>query len=119
MTTAQIAHQLKTLCEQGKFDSALKELFATDAVSIEPRATSDFDKETKGLDGLLAKGDKWNKMVEKQHSFEISEPVVAGQSFALTMHFDVTMKERGRMDMTELCLYKVENGKIVSEEFFM
>jgi hypothetical protein len=29
------------------------------------------------------------------------------------------MKERGEMDMTELCVYKVKDGKITSEEFFM
>jgi len=42
---------------------------------------------------------------------------VAGSSFACTMHMDVTMKGQGRMDMTELCVYQVKDGKIVSEQF--
>jgi len=29
------------------------------------------------------------------------------------------MKERGHMDMTELCVYQVKDGKIISEQFFM
>ncbi|HEX3768939.1 MAG TPA: SnoaL-like domain-containing protein [Puia sp.] len=28
------------------------------------------------------------------------------------------MKGQGRMQMDEICVYQVENGKIVSEQFF-
>jgi predicted ester cyclase len=49
----------------------------------------------------------------------ISDPLVAGDSFACTMYMDVTMKGSKRMAMTELCIYKVKDGKIVSEEFIM
>jgi hypothetical protein len=31
---------------------------------------------------------------------------------------DVTMKGQGRMQMTELCVYVVKDGKIVSEQFY-
>ena len=119
MTTEQIAKRLKELCEQGQFEHAIKELFSTDAESIEPSASPDFARETRGTDAILAKGKKWNEMVEEQHGFEISEPVIAEDSFALTMHIDVTMKERGRMNHKELCVYKVSDGRIVSEQFFM
>ena len=119
MTTELIAKRLKELCEQGQFEHAIKELFSTDAESIEPNTSPDFARETRGTDAILAKGKKWNEMVEEQHGFEISEPVVAQDSFALTMHIDVTMKERGRMNHKELCVYKVSGGRIVSEQFFM
>ena len=119
MTTEQIARRLKELCDQGQFEHALKELFSSDAVSIEPNESPDFAMETKGIDAILAKGKKWNEMVAEQHSFEISEPLIASDSFALTMHIDVTMKGRGRMNHKELCIYKVSGGKIVSEQFLM
>jgi hypothetical protein len=119
MTTEQIARRLKELCDQGQFEHALKELFSSDAVSIEPHASPDFAMETKGIDAILAKGKKWNEMVTEQHSFEISEPLIANDSFALTMHIDVTMKGRERMNHKELCVYKVSGGKIVSEQFLM
>jgi hypothetical protein len=119
MTTKEIAKKLKKYCEQGKFDEAQKELFAKDAVSIEPMAGGGFDKETKGLDAILKKGDKWREMVSATHSIEISEPTIAGNTFSLTMRMDVTTKERGRTDMTELCVYQVKDGKIISEQFFM
>jgi hypothetical protein len=41
-------------------------------------------------------------MIEAAHTLEVSDPLVAGSSFACTMHMDVTMKGKGRMDMTEL-----------------
>jgi SnoaL-like protein len=119
MTTEQIAIRLKELCDQGQFEHALKELFSADAVSIEPNDTPDFARETKGINAILAKGKKWNELVEQQHGFEISDPLVASDSFALTMHIDVTMKGRGRMNHKELCVYKVSGGRIVSEEFLM
>jgi hypothetical protein len=119
MTTAEIANRLSELCKQGQFEQAQKELFADDAVSIEPHGTPAFDKETKGLDAIIQKGHKWSEMVTAYHGMKVSEPLIAGDCFALTMWMSVTMKEGGRMDMTELCLYKVKDGKVVSEEFLM
>jgi ketosteroid isomerase-like protein len=118
-STKEIATRLKKLCEKGDFETAQKELFAKDAISIEPMASKDFPKETKGLDAILAKGKKWNEMVSKTHSFEVSEPIIAGNSFSLAVHMDVTMKNGERMNMTELCVYRVKDGKIISEEFYM
>jgi hypothetical protein len=119
MATEQIARRLKELCEQGQFEHALKELFSPDALSIEPDESPDFARETKGMDAILAKGKKWNEMVIEQHGFGISEPLIADDSFALTMHIDVTMKGSGRMNHNELCVYRVSGGKIVSEQFLM
>jgi hypothetical protein len=119
MSTKEIAKKLKKLCEQGHFDTAQKELFAKDAISIEPMASEAFEKETHGLDAILKKGKKWNDMVAESHSMEISDPMIAGNTFAMTMHMDVTTKDRKRMDMTELCVYHVKDGKVISEQFFM
>ncbi|HET6253459.1 MAG TPA: nuclear transport factor 2 family protein [Puia sp.] len=119
MTTVEIANRLIELCRKGDFETAQKELFAEDAVSIEPHASESFEKETKGLDAIIEKGKKWSEMVEEQHGGEVSEPLLADSSFAVTMTMDVTMKGGQRMNMTELCIYHVKDGKIVSEQFFM
>jgi ketosteroid isomerase-like protein len=119
MTTTEIADRLVELCRKGDFEGALKELFADDAVSIEPYATPAFEKETKGMDAILEKGKKWNEMVEEFHGCTVSDPLVGDKSFAVTMELSVTMKERGKMDMKELCVYNIKDGKIVSEQFFM
>ena len=119
MTTNEIASRLAELCQQGQFETAQKELFAKNAVSIEQEASPAFEKETKGLDAILQKAEKWNSMVKEVHSLEVSEPIVASNSFACTMNMDITMKEQGRMQMKELCVYQLKDGKIVSEQFFM
>jgi len=119
MTTVEVANRLVELCKSGDFEAAQKELFADDAVSIEPHASPAFEKETKGLDAILEKGRKWGEMVQEMHDMKISDPLTAENSFALTMTMSVTMKDGNRMDMTELCIYHAKDGKIISEQFFM
>ena len=118
MTTQQIAHRLAELCNQGNFEQAQKELFAEDAVSIEPESSQGFEKETKGLAAILEKGKQFGSMVEEFHGCGASDPLVAGNAVALSLNMDVTMKGKGRSTMSEICVYEVKDGKIVSEQFF-
>jgi hypothetical protein len=119
MTTQQIADRLVTLCRQGKFEEAQKELFAADVISIEPYATPGFEKETKGLPAIIEKGRRFTESVEQIHAMSVSDPIVAKSSFACTMRLDATMKGQGRMDMSELCVYLVKDGKVISEQFYL
>ena len=119
MTTNEIATRLVELCRQGQFEVAQKELFSDDAVSLEPHATPAFEKETRGLKAILEKGKKWNEMVEEMYNGSTSDAIIAANSFALVMQMDVKLKGSDRMKLTELCVYEVREGKIVSEQFFM
>lgn len=117
MKTEEIAQRLIVLCREAKWEAAQRELYAADAVSLEPEATPMFSKETRGLPAIVEKGRKFDGMVEKLHVITVSEPVVATNSFACVMRLDVTMKGQGRMNMSELCVYEVKDGKIISEQF--
>jgi hypothetical protein len=117
MTINEVAERLVALCRQGKFEDAHNELFAMDAISIEPYGTSEFARETKGLNAILEKGQRFGAMIEQVHSLVISDPLLAGSSFACAMHLDVTIKGHGRTSMHELCIYQVKDGKIISEQF--
>jgi hypothetical protein len=117
MTTKEIAERLVALCREGNFETAQKELYAADAVNIEPYATATFAKETQGLDAILEKGRRFGAMIEQVHAVSVSDPLVAGSSFACAMKLDVTMKEHGRMTLDELCVYEVKDGKVISERF--
>jgi len=119
MTTQQIAERLVELCREGEFETAQKELYANEAVSIEPRATPGFDKETKGLDAIIEKGHKFDQMVEESYGITTSQPLVTGNSIAIALTMDMAMKGRARGSMQELCVYQVKDGKIISEQFFM
>jgi hypothetical protein len=118
-TTQEIADKLVAFCRKGEWERAQRELYAENAKSIEPYETPDFQRETNGLKAIVEKGHKFNKMVEEVHSLEVSEPLVTAQTIAFILTMDVTMKNKGRMHMPELCVYKVKDGKIVSEEFFV
>ena len=117
MTTKEIAEKLVTYCRQGKFEEAQSELYSKDAISIEPEDSPMAPKETKGLSAIIEKGRRFSSALESIHSMEVSDPLLAEGSFACTMRLDATMKGQGRTTISELCVYVVAGGKIVSEQF--
>ena len=116
MNTDQVARRLVELCRQGQYEAAQKELYADGATSTEPAGAS--MPPAHGLAAIVKKGHDFMAMIETMHGGSVSEPLVAGNFFAAQMMLDVTMKGMGRMEMNELCLYEVRDGKIVSEQFF-
>lgn len=119
MSIQEIAKRLAELCRKTEWENAQRELYAEDAVSIEPEATPAFEKETKGLKAILEKGKKFDQMVEEYHEVSVSEPLIAPNSIAFVLNMDLTMKGNKRQKMSEICVYEVKNGKISSEQFFM
>lgn len=119
MNVAQIAQRLVALCREGKFEEAQNELYAQDAVSIEPDGLPEGALgNVQGLDAIREKGREFQARTEAVHSMAVSEPLVAGNWFSVTMVMDITMKQLGRLTMGELCVYQVRDGKIVREQFF-
>jgi len=116
MMTSHVADRLVELCRQGQFEQAQTELFADDAVSIEPDGAP--VEVAEGLEAIQEKGREFMSGVEAIHGIVVSEPIVAGSFFTVSMELDTTMKGRGRVSMEELCVYEVDDGKIISEQFF-
>ena len=117
MTTHQVANRLVELCRQGKIEETLHELFAENAVSIE--AMESFgSKITETLPAILVKSKIFSSTIEEFHGSVISDPIIAGDHFAVSWILDATMKGQSRMEMKEICVYKVADSKIVSEQFF-
>lgn len=119
MNTEAIAKRLVELCREGKYEEAQRELYAKDAVSIEPEGLPPGALgNVKGLEAIYEKGHQFQAAVEAVHGGSVSDPVIAGNWFSISMQLDITMKGRGRMDMQEICVYRVKDGKIVLEQFF-
>jgi ketosteroid isomerase-like protein len=119
MNTEAVAKRLVELCRKGEYEQAQRELYAQDAVSIEmPGLPAGALGDVQGLDAIVEKGRQFAARVEAMHANVVSDPLVAGQWFSVTMTMDVTFKERGRVQMSELCVYHVRDGKVVSEQFF-
>jgi hypothetical protein len=117
MTTAEIANKLVAMCRDGQVEEAKEALFADDIVSIEP-AEGLLAKETKGMQAIREKAKLFVSHVEHFHGDIISDPVVAGDYFSLAWHSDLQMKGQPRTTNSELCVYQVKDGKIISEQFF-
>jgi ketosteroid isomerase-like protein len=118
MTTHEIGKRYVELCQAGKNDACIDELFAKDAVSVEAVAMHGMERTVKGQDAIHGKSKSWNES-NVVHSAEVVGPFPHDNRFAVRFNFDVTNKPSGRrMKMDEVGLFTVENGKITREEFF-
>ena len=116
MTTQEIATKLADLCRTGDFETIYQELYSPDCVSIEPKGAE--MEISEGLEAMAAKGKAWNESMEEFHGSTVGEPIIAGNHICMTMMMDATMKGGRREKMEELCVYEVQDGKIMKEQFF-
>lgn len=117
MTTQEVANRFNELTKAGNWDAIQDELYAENAVSIEPPHAQGLQS-VEGLAAIKEKGKQFNESVEAMHGGYCSEPVVGGNYFSVAMGMDATFKGMGRMNMDEICVYEVKDGKIVKEQFF-
>ena len=119
MNTEHVANRLVELCREGKGQQAQDELYSKDAESYEMEAMASGPLgNAKGLAAIREKGRQWNAGLEEVHGGTVGDPIVAGNWFAVPMTMDATMKGRGRVQMREVCVYHVRDGKIDREQFF-
>lgn len=116
MSTQDVANRLVSLCREGKFAQVQEELFHDDVQSIEPAHSP--IRSAKGKKAVMQKGMDFASMIEATHGGSFSEPVVGGRYFSCAMMLDATFKGKGRMQLDEICLFEVKDGRIVSEQFF-
>jgi hypothetical protein len=117
MTTTEIARRLVQMCREGKIEEAKEELFTQEIISIEPREGL-LPKETKGMDAIKKKAELFISMVENFYGSTISDPIVTGDFFSIAWDTDIQMKGEARKTNSQICVYQVKQGKIISEQFF-
>ena len=117
MTTQEVANRFHELSQTGQWEKIQDELFAENAVSIEPPQAQGMQS-VEGLAAIKEKGKQFGEMVEEMHGGYASAPLVGGKFFSVSMGMDCTMKGMGRQKMDEIAVYEVKNGKIVKEQFF-
>jgi hypothetical protein len=120
MTVMEIGRKLVELCRAHRDAEALS-LYDAKAVSVEARASEAVPAVTQGVDAIRAKGEWWTANHEV-HSGEAKGPFPNGDRFAVVFNYEVTPKvgpmSGQRVQMEEVALYTVADGKIVREEFF-
>jgi hypothetical protein len=112
---AEIAGRLISLCNERKFVEAYTELYADNAVSIDPNYKNE---PLTGLQNLIEREKQFLANVEI-HDIKVSDAIFAGNYFSVILSMNFTVKGQGDKLVEEICVYKVENGKIVSQQFFI
>ena len=116
MDTREIAADVVALSNAFDLDAIGRKYWADDVVSIE--AMDGPMARVEGIAAVRAKTAWWNGAHEV-HSGTAEGSYVNGNQFAVRYKIDVTAKDSGqRMQMDEIALYTLRDGKIVEERFF-
>jgi ketosteroid isomerase-like protein len=117
MNTEEVATKLVELCRNGEWMKAVDELYSKDIVSVEAREMENMPAEMRGIDQVRGKTEWWEKNMQV-HSANVGDPFVAGDKFVVQFDVDVTDKASNkRMQMSEVGIYTVKDGKVAREEF--
>jgi hypothetical protein len=117
MNTEEVATKLVEHCRKGEWMKAVDNLYAKDIVSVEAHEMGSMPAEMRGIDQVRGKTEWWEKNMEV-HSAKVAGPFVARDTFVVQFDIDVTDKaSKKRMQMSEVGIYKVEDGKVTREEF--
>lgn len=116
-TPHEVAARFNELAKQEKWFEIQEELFADDVKSIEP-ANSPYLKNAEGKEAVRKKAEAFVSKIEAAHRMHTTDPVVAGNYFAVGREKDLTVNGFGRIQINEIMMYEVKDGKIISEQFF-
>jgi hypothetical protein len=117
MTTQQIATRFDELAKQEKWFEIQDEFFADNVRSIDPPGSPYFGY-AEGKVAVRKKGEDFLKKIEAFHGASTTEPVVGGNHFAVGREVDITLQGFGRIQMKQIMLYEVKDGRIILEQFF-
>lgn len=116
-TTVEVAARFHELAQQEKWFEIQDELFADNVRSVEPSG-SPYLGYAEGKTAVRQKADDFVSRITAFHSGSTTAPVVAGNHFAVGREKDLTIQPHGRIQIKEIMLYEVKDGKIVLEQFF-
>src|SRR6476660_500085 len=113
MTTTEVASRFNELARQEKWFEIQDELFSDGVKSIDPQNSPYFEY-AEGKTAVRKKGEEFVKRIEAVHKRHTTDPVVAGNHFAVGREVDITVQGLGRIQINEVMLYEVRDGEIVS-----
>ncbi len=118
MGVLEIGSTLVQLCNDGKEEDAMRELYAQGIVSIEGQGSDEMPARLEGLDAVRKKAEWWYENNDV-HGITARGPFIGHREdqFAVEFVLDLTPKGGERNQMTEVALYTVADDRIVQEEF--
>lgn len=120
MTTQEMANKYYELACMNKYIEIQNEYYGDNVISVEPEhaALKGMQIVTKGKSAVMAKGEAFRETRETLHSQSCSEPAVSGDFFSVILKRDITFKNKSRMQLEEIGIFHVREGKIILEQFF-
>lgn len=118
MTALEVGKTLVDLCNAGKDQEAVDRFYADDIVSIEGQGTDQMPARMEGIDAIRGKHAWWYANHDV-HSSRATGPFCGHRDdqFVVKFDLDVTPKGGERMQMSEVALYTVKDGRVKQEEF--
>ncbi len=119
MSAIEIGTRLVQLCNDGKAQEAVDQLYSPDIVSIEGQGTDEMPARMEGIEAIRKKSEWWFANHEI-HSMQAIGPFCGHRDdqFVVQFEIDVTNKPSGeRTQMSEVGIYTLKDGKVVQEEF--
>ena len=117
LTTQEVAARFNELAQQELWFEIHDEFFADNVKSIDP-PNSPYMGYAEGKAAVRKKGEDFVKKITAFHGATTSQPVIAGNHFAVSRDMEITVEGFGRIRINEIMLYEVKDGQIVLEQFF-
>jgi hypothetical protein len=117
LTTQEVAARFNELAQQELWFEIHDEFFADNVKSIDP-PNSPYMGYAEGKAAVRKKGEDFVQKITAFHGATTSQPVIAGNHFAVSRDMEITVEGFGRIRINEIMLYEVKDGQIVLEQFF-
>ncbi len=114
---ARVVQRFSELAAQEKWFDIQYELFSTDVKSIEP-SDSPYLNNATGKAAVRKKAEDWVSRIEAGYRVYTTEAVGGGNHFSVGREVDILVQGFGRIQINQIMLYEVKDGKIISEQFF-
>lgn len=106
------------MVKEGDYFTAYDELFDVNATAIEPQLSAMNLDKVIGIPAIKNKVGALSEGISELISRKMSAPITSANHIAFTNIVKAKLKDGNEMNLSEICMYEVQNGKIISEQFF-
>lgn len=119
MTTQEIANNLVSKLSKGDFNGVYTDLFDYENVRhIEPQSPIEAFRDLTGVEAIRRKDQAMGEGIAEASLPQVGEPIIKPNAIALPYKMSLKLKDGNDLTIDEIIVYEVQEGKIISEQFF-